>query len=31
MGAIMFYIIPTLALFTIGGIIEKFTDLFLWR
>lgn len=31
MGAFMFYIIPTLAIFTIAGTIEKIMDLFLWR
>ena len=31
MGAFIFYIISTLALFTIAGIIEKIVDLFLWR
>ena len=31
MGAITFYIIPTLALFTITGVIEKIIDLFSWR
>ena len=31
MGAFLFYIIPTLALFTIAGTIEKIIDLFFWR
>ena len=31
MDAIVFYIIPTLAIFTITGTLEKIADLFLWR
>ena len=31
MDAFIFYIIPTLAFFTIAGIIEKIIDLFFWR